>query len=388
MKLAGPVYPWRSGNRFRLLVDGPQYFPVMTDAVRAARQRVDIELYLVEDGYCADHMVEVLSDAARRGVQVRCLLDGFGCLNLSDGKRDLLKEAGVELRIYNPLSWRLRFRNLHRDHRKILLVDGRVCFVGGTGVTDQFWNPQEKDGAFWHEAMVEIQGPVLQDWQELFEAQWMNCLQRRIWQLPLPQRAPNIPPTPWGERGMGRVAYAAARQHGDVLRSLVLSVAQARRRVWLTTPYFLPSRKLRRMLIRAARRGVDVRLVLTGRNTDHPPVRYAGQRFYPRLLRSPIRIYEYQPHFSHLKMVLVDDWVSIGSCNFDHWNLRWNLEANLEALDPEFCSQVVDCFERDMALSERVDLRSWKSRPLAERVKQFFWGRLDRLVMGFFNRNG
>lgn len=117
-----------------------------------------------------------------------------------------------------------------------------------------------------------------------------------------------------------------------------------------------------------------MRLLLTGPRTDHPSVRYAGHRYYPRLLRAGVRIYEYQPCFLHLKMVLIDDWVSIGSCNFDHWNLRFNLEANIEALDPPLTAAVQASFERDFALSEVVDLGHWNARPLWRRVKQRLWG--------------
>ena len=117
-------------------------------------------------------------------------------------------------------------------------------------------------------------------------------------------------------------------------------------------------------------------------------MRYAGQRYYPRLLRAGVRIHEYQPHFLHLKMVLVDDWVSIGSCNFDHWNLRWNLEANLEALDPVFSAEVAASFERDFAESLEIDLEQWHARPLGQRIYQRLWGQLDRLLINIFNRNG
>jgi len=117
-------------------------------------------------------------------------------------------------------------------------------------------------------------------------------------------------------------------------------------------------------------------------------VRYAGQRFYPRLLRAGVRIYEYQPHFSHLKMVLVDDWVSVGSCNFDYWNLRWNLEANLEAIDAAFSAQVQQSFERDFQHSREIDLAGWYARPLHVRLYQRMWGAMDRLLVNIFNRNG
>ena len=185
---------------------------------------------------------------------------------------------------------------------------------------------------------------------------------------------------------MGRVAYADARQHRDILQSLVRAMNSGQRRIWLATPYFLPTWKVRRSLRRAAHHGIDVRLLLTGPRTDHPSVRYAGHRYYPRLLRAGVKIYEYQPCFLHLKMVLVDDWVSIGSCNFDHWNLRFNLEANLEALDPPLTAAVAASFERDFAQSLSIDLERWHARPLWKRVQQRLWGWLDRLVVNLIDR--
>lgn len=385
--LAGEIFPWREDNRFRLLLDGPRFFPEILQRIDDARQRVDVELYLVEDGRCADRLIDSLISAVDRGVRVRCLFDGFGCLKLGPKARQRLLDGGVDLRLYNPLRLRLKFRNLHRDHRKLILIDDQCCFVGGAGATDEFWNP-DNPSEHWHEAMIEISGPVMEDWQQLFDTQWTLCLKRRIWQLPLPRRLPRIPAAPGTADGVGRVAYAAARQHRDILHSLLRHLRQAERRIWLATPYFLPTGKVRRALTRAARRGVEVRLLLTSRNTDHPPVRYAGQRYYPRLLRAGVHIHEYQPHFLHLKMVLVDDWVSVGSCNFDHWNLRWNLEANLEAVDSQLSAAVTQSFEQDFQQSLEIDLQQWHARPLHLRMYQRMWGLLDRLVINIFNRSG
>jgi phosphatidylserine/phosphatidylglycerophosphate/cardiolipin synthase-like enzyme len=143
---------------------------------------------------------------------------------------------------------------------------------------------------------------------------------------------------------------------------------------------------VRRVLRQAAARGVDVRLLLAGNNTDHPPIRFAGQRYYASLLKAGVQIFEYQPRFLHLKMVLVDDWVSIGSCNFDHWNLRFNLDANLEALDPSFTASVAACFERDFADSQLIDGKAWLARPWYIRVQQKVWGVLDQLMFKLLNR--
>jgi phosphatidylserine/phosphatidylglycerophosphate/cardiolipin synthase-like enzyme len=332
-------------------------------------------------------MVQALVQAAERGVRVRCLFDDYGSLAFTLTLRQRLTAAGVELRFYNRLSWRRWVGNFYRDHRKLLLVDQSLAVVGGTGVTDEFWTPNE-DVSEWHEVMVGITGPLVLDWQLLFDRQWIANRHRRAWRPAAHFGLPRLPRVPSTGEGMGRVAYADARQHRDILQSLIRALNSGHKRIWLATPYFLPTWKVRRSLRRAASRGVDVRLLLTGPRTDHPSVRYAGHRYYPRLLKSGVKIFEYQPCFLHLKMVLIDDWVSIGSCNFDHWNLRFNLEANLEALDPGLTRDVMASFEKDFSLSQEVSLEAWQRRPLWKRVKQRAWGWVDRLVVNLLDRRG
>ena len=385
--MSGAVFPWRSANRFELLIDGPNFFPQMLVGIARAERQVELELYLVEAGACAEAMVQALTQAAERGVRVRCLFDDYGSLAFTQALRQRLIAAGVELRFYNRLSWRRWVGNFYRDHRKLLLVDQSLAVVGGTGVTDEFWNPGE-DVSEWHEVMVEISGPLVIDWQLLFDRQWIANRHRRAWRPAAHFGLPRLPKVPSAGEGMGRVAYADARQHRDILQSLIRALNSGQKRIWLATPYFLPTWKVRRSLRRAASRGIDVRLLLTGPRTDHPSVRYAGHRYYPRLLKSGVKIFEYQPCFLHLKMVLVDDWVSIGSCNFDHWNLRFNLEANLEALDPGLTRAVVASFEKDFTQSQEVSLEAWQRRPLWRRVKQRVWGWVDRLVVNLLDRRG
>ena len=383
--MAGAVFGWRSDNQFELLIDGPQFFPRMLAAIECAQEQIDLELYLVEAGGCAEAIIHALEQAAWREVRVRCLFDGYGSLGLSLSLRRRLTEAGVELRFYNPLSWRRGLSNLYRDHRKLLLVDQQLAVVGGTGVTDEFWRPDENT-CDWHEVMVEIQGPLVQDWQMLFDRQWRANISRKAWKPATHFGLAHLPRVPETGEGMGRVAYADARQHRDILQSLVRAINSGQQRIWLATPYFLPTWSVRRSLRRAAGRGVDVRLLLTGPRTDHPSVRYAGHRYYPRLLKSGVQILEYQPCFLHLKMVLIDDWVSIGSCNFDHWNLHFNLEANLEALDPALTQAVAASFIADFAQSQPISLQTWQSRPLWRRFKQRIWGWVDRVVVNILGR--
>ncbi|MBX8542592.1 phosphatidylserine/phosphatidylglycerophosphate/cardiolipin synthase family protein [Pseudomonas cichorii] len=385
--MAGAIFPWRPDNHFQLLIDGPTFFPRMIAAIDRAEQQVDLELYLVEAGACADAIVQALANAARRGVIVRCLFDDFGSKAFDAGLRRQLIDAGVILRFYNPIHWRRGIRNFYRDHRKVLVVDKALAVVGGTGVTDEFWEP-EQTASQWHEVMVEITGPLVIDWQALFDRQFHVNTHRTAWRPIEDFGLRHLPRVPDSGQGFGRVAYADARQHRDIVQSLVRALNSGQKRIWLATPYFLPTWKVRRSLRKAALRGVDVRLLLTGPRTDHPSVRYAGHRYYPRLLRAGVKIFEYRPRFLHLKMVLIDDWVSIGSCNFDHWNLRFNLEANLEAIDPSLTRDVVASFEKDFALSANITLADWKARPLWRRVKQRLWGWIDRLVVNLLDRRG
>jgi cardiolipin synthase len=380
--MRGTIFPWRGGNRFELLLDGQLFFPRMLAAIEAAERQVEIEFYLVEDGQCSERLTDALCRACARGVVVRGLFDAYGAAGLGAPLRARLQAAGVQLRWYNPVRWRRGIRNFHRDHRKLLVVDSRLAYVGGTGSTDEFWLPDAPLSP-WHEAMVEIEGPLVGDWQQLFEHQWRARFSWRPSHQPAPLTLPECPPV---GIGLGRVAYADAAQHRDILLSLLRALRGAKQRVWLATPYFLPTWKIRRALRRAAARGVEVRLLLAGRNTDHPPVRFAGQRYYPRLLKAGVRIFEYQPRFLHLKMVLVDDWVSVGSCNFDHWNLRFNLDANVEALDPDFTRAVAASFVEDFDLSREITLDDWRQRPWWRRAQQRLWGWLDRLAVNLLDR--
>ena len=379
------IYPWREGNHFELLVDGPTFFPRMLQAIDGAVSRVDIELYLVNSGVCATALIDALVAAAARGVQVCCLFDGFGAQGLLSADRQRLLQAGISLRWYNPMSWRGGLRNLYRDHRKLLLVDGRLAYVGGAGATDEFWIPGTTT-CEWHEVMVEQSGPLLEDRQMLFDLQWLASAAPKAWKITAAPSLQQLPATPRSGSGWGRVAYASAREHRDILQSLLNAIKAGRRRVWLATPYFLPTWKVRRALRKAASRGVDVRLLLTGQHTDNQPVRYAGQGYYPALLRAGVRIFEYQPRFTHLKMVLVDDWVSLGSCNFDHWNLRFNLDANLEARDASLTAAVSVSFTADFAQSNETTLQEWRALPWRERWKRGIWGWLNRRLLSLFKQ--
>jgi phosphatidylserine/phosphatidylglycerophosphate/cardiolipin synthase-like enzyme len=339
-----------------------------------------LEIYLIESGTVATRFIDALLSAASRGVAVKLLLDDFGALGLSPQDRERFVQGGVELLLYNPIRFSKHLRNMLRDHRKLLIVDGEVAFVSGAGITDEFDSPEDP-GRSWRETAARIRGPVLVDWQELFVHLWNRHAPKPL-DLPVP-----APPTEADDmRGRVTVTTALARQ--DIKRSLYNRVRHAQRRVWLATAYFVPSRKVRRVLKQAARRGVDVRLLLPGPYSDHPAIRHAGRRFYTGLLRAGIRIFEYQPCFLHAKTMLCDDWVSIGSSNLDRWNLRWNLEANQEVEHAAFGDAVKIMFDEDFRNSIECLYEEWRRRPWHARLREHLWGRVDMWLESLGRRKG
>jgi phosphatidylserine/phosphatidylglycerophosphate/cardiolipin synthase-like enzyme len=373
--VADERFPWRGGNQFELLVDGELFFPAMLRAIQHARHTIMLELYLFESGAIASRFIDAFVSAAERGVAVYLLLDDFGAHGLNPADRRRLHQAGIHLALYNPLRYGALRRNLFRDHRKLLVVDGRTAFTGGAGITDQFDTTDNPRG--WHDVMLSIRGPVVADWQQLFERNWNR------WSEP-PLQLPPASTDPVGSQRARVVLNAPSR--ANVKRSLIKHLRGAERRVWLATAYFIPSRKIRRLLRRAAKRGVDVRLLLPGPHTDHPAVRHAGRRFYGRLLRNGVRIYEYQPRFLHTKVLLCDDTVSVGSSNVDRWNLRWNLEANQELSSLELADEVKQMFEEDFSQSHELRYDTWFRRPWHRRLLEWFWGGVDLWVDRYTQR--
>lgn len=372
-------FPWRKGNQFRLLVDGDRFFPAMESSIAKARRYVLLEMYLCESGQVVGRFFEQLCAAAARGVRVCVLLDDYGALGLRRSDRKRLTDAGVELTFYNPLKF-FRWRsNLLRDHRKLLIVDGDVAYTGGAGLTDAF-DPHTEPEIWWHEAMLEIRGPCLADWQAIFAKLWNR------WAINSLSEAPGGA-WPLNDSGRGRVTVQMGiKGRSEIIRSYVRQTRRARHRVWLATAYFVPSWKLRQSLRRSARSGRDVRLLLPGARSDHPAVWYMGRRYYHRLLKAGVRIFEYQPRFTHYKLLLCDDWLSIGSCNADAWNYRWNLEANQEVQDANISTQAAALLEADFAQSIEIRLEDWLVRSWPKRLKEWFWGKAQALLGWFSDR--
>lgn len=371
-RLLPPHFPWRGGNRFALWVDGVQFFPQMLAAIEQAQRSIVIEMYLCGSGAVFTQFRQALIAAAQRGVRVRLLLDDFGALQLTRSERELLLKGGIEMRFYNRLRWRKGLRNLFRNHRKLMVVDDELAFTGGLGLTDEFMHGVHGQPA-WHDLVLEIHGPVVTDWSELFERTWIG-MYRSIRRRAKPQqpRQSSFGPTP------GRVVAGNGPRAHQVMQSVYAALKAARHRAWVVTPYFVPSWKLRRLLMGAARRGIDVRVLVPGHLTDHPGIRHVSHRHYARLLQHGVRIFEYQPRFIHAKLMICDDWLTLGSTNFDSWNLHWNLDANQEVRDAALLEAMVRVVEADFALSRELHYKSWLLRPRSVRLLEWVTGTLAK----------
>ncbi len=358
----GSVYPWRRDSDCSLLVGPGTFIPELLKAIDAARHYILLEMYLVEPGITTTAIIDALLEAAARNVRIYIVFDGVGSRLLGHADRNRLQHPQIELTYFHPMR-SLRYL-LARDHRKLLLVDGRVGFTGGMGLVDGI-----KSGGKlipWHDAVVRFAGSVVADWQAMFIAHWHD-----ITHVELHLAAPK--PQPAGNGNVRLVASQPARLN-PIYGHLRQRVALASRRVWIATAYFLPSWRLRRALQAAEQRGVDVRLLLPGPITDHPAVRYASQRFYAALLKGGAQIYEYQPTFQHAKVTLVDDWVSMGSSNFDRWSMARNLEVNMEIEQPDFAGDVAAMFEQDFANSVEITTANWEQRSAWQRWQERTWG--------------
>ncbi|WP_455218082.1 phospholipase D-like domain-containing protein [Kaarinaea lacus] len=367
-------FSWQDGNRFLLLVDGSEIYIAMLDAIQSARSQILLEMYLVSSGVIADRFIRALIDAKKRHVDVYILFDDYGARGLGKFDRERLDEAGIHSVYYNPVNYGKLRRSLLRDHRKLLIVDGRVAFIGGMGITDDFDNVR-KPQRYWHDVAVQVEGLVVKDWLAVFKNNW-EVWTRNKYPIDIDEFIQlEIDP---GQ--VGRVAAGRFFGRSEIQRSFVKRVLGAEHHVWMMTAYFVPMRRMLRAMRIAAKRGVDVRILVPGPETDHPAVRYAGRRHFHALLESGVRIFEYQPRFLHGKILLCDSWVSLGSSNVDSWNMRWNLEANQEIEDTDFTLRVRELFEADFEQSTECLLKDWPKRSWHHQLLEWFWGKIEKVV--------
>lgn len=359
--LVGPsIVP---SNRVTGLINGDQVFPAMLAAVRGATQSVTLETYIYWSGEVGRNFAEVLAERARAGVKVHVMIDWIGSRKIDSSLIAMMRRDGVEVEKYNPLVWHNLTRLNHRDHRKLLIVDGRVGFTGGAGLAD-IWLGNADQPRHWRDSMFRLEGPAVAQMQAAFMDNWMKSNLRVLHgDAYFPELAPA------GDEA-AQVFKSSPREGTENVRLMyLLAIAAAKRNIRLSASYFVPGALTTEELVAACRRGVKVEIIVPGARSDSPIVRYASRSRWGPLLEAGVKIYEYQPTMYHCKMMIVDDYfVSVGSANFDNRSFRLNDEANLNVYSTSFAAEQTSVFEADKARSDLVTYQEWRRRSVFKRL--------------------
>jgi cardiolipin synthase A/B len=355
------------GNSFTVLTNGDQIFPAMLASVRGAKRRISFETYIYDKGEIADEFTRALEDAARRGVRVSLVVDAVGASGIDGEHVKRLEAAGCRVARFNVPNWYSLEAVNYRTHRKVLVVDGEVGFAGGVGIADH-WKGNARNKEEWRDTMVEVRGPLAR----LMEGTFYENFAEAGGEV-----TPELDDTPKELHGEGAAIAVRGSPTGgsnDLKRLYLLFLASARRSIDITTPYFVTDESSRWALQDAGRRGVKIRLILEGDITDAMPVKYASRKHYEDLLNAGIEIYEYQPTMMHTKTLVVDGmWSMFGSANFDNRSLELNDELNVAVTNRGLAARLLEDFAQDLKVSRRLELETWRRRPLLSKAREQFW---------------
>jgi cardiolipin synthase A/B len=364
-----------AGTRVEVLTNGDVFYEAELEAIRSAQSHVCIEAYIFQKGEIAGRFIQTLTERARAGVQVRLVLDAVGSFNT--WRRDFreLIQAGGQVCWYMPLRWHTLPRYNNRTHRELMVVDGRVGFIGGAGVADH-WYKNRRRHKRWRDTMFRVEGPVVSGLQSMFAENWLESSGELL------ADARFYPYCP--ERGNGAsMVINSSPSYGRSTRARMLFqtlIASASRTIHLTTPYFLPDRSARRELVRAmTERGVEIKIIVPGRHSDHLLTRSSSRRLYGELLKKGAQIYEYQPSMIHTKSLVVDGvWTVVGSTNFDSRSFGLNDEVNMAVQSEEMAARMEQDFQADLANSRRISYKNWRRRSPLERVHEWLGWLVER----------
>jgi len=354
-----------AGNSITTLVNGREIFPSMLSAIRAARHSIDFETYVMWDGAIAKQVAEALAERAQAGVKVNAILDAQGTSSMGSENLERLRAAGVTVVKYHSIVWLDPRRFNNRSHRKLLIIDGKIGFVGGVGIADE-WLGNGEAPEHWRDNHYKVTGPVVAQLQAVFMDNWLKT---RGEVLHGPEYFPPLAATgPYTAQ-----AFKSSPRQGDMDIHLMylLAIASAKHSLLIENAYFLPDDLMRKELISAAKRGAKVEIVVPGEHIDQKAVRAASRKHWPELLKAGIKIYEYQPAMVHVKLMVVDGaFVSVGSGNLDLRSIRLNDEANMNVLNHSFASQQTRLFELDKRRSREITLNETGKLGFANPLQQ------------------
>ncbi|MEP6491564.1 MAG: phospholipase D-like domain-containing protein [bacterium] len=366
-----------SGNVVEQTLNGDGTYPRLWADLRSAQHTITVQMYYSLPGAVADTMAAILKERAHAKVRVLFLVDAFGSQHLSRGWLNSLRESGVEVQKFRKLRWFTIHNATDRSHVRVVVVDGHVAYTGGFGLADYWLGDGRHDGQ-WRESNVRFEGPAAMELQAAFAAAWAEASGELI-------TGPLFFPTsgfrPVGQTHAGLLYTAPTTGSTPAERFLALTISGARRSLYIANSYFVPDDDFRRLLERAVRRGVDVRILTVSKKTDVKTTWYAGRYRYEELLRSGVKIYEYQPTMVHSKTIVADGlWSSIGSMNFDNRSMAFNNESCLVVLDRAFGAQMDSVFFDDLRFSKQITLDEFQRRSMWSKLLEAGATLLSRLL--------
>jgi cardiolipin synthase len=365
------------GNRVQLLRDGAEAFPPMLAAIDHAREQVLLEMYWFDSDRTGRRFAEALKLARSRGCEVAVMYDALGSITADGAMFEDLRNHGVDVVDWNPVApWRQRFapdRLTRRNHRKLLLIDGRIAFTGGFNFADH-WLPDPQSGvAAWREDVVQVEGPVLGPLVSAFQEIWWRGGGKPLQAITKLSGAV-------GQQRVQVLGQAHSSQRLEISRAYRRRIQAAKERAWITNAYFVPDSGVVSALRRAARRGVDVR-ILVPEISDIPMARLASRARWETLLRSGVRIFQWQHQMLHSKSAVIDGtWSTLGSFNLDYVSFNFNLELNVAIDDREFAATMERSFQRDLENSIEVRLEEFRHRPVSEQLLEAILYRMRKVL--------
>lgn len=371
--------PLVAGNSTRLLKDGPQTFGAIFEAIRKAKNHINMEYYILEDvEHEGQKLVDLLIAKRREGVAVNIIYDSFGSFTLKTDMFDRLRKAGakvLEFNPVNPLEARVGKSPNDRDHRKIFITDGRLAIIGGVNLSVTYQSSPGKPEAganekleHWRDTDMELQGPIVAELQKLFFEHWNTHKGEKVDEA---EYFPKL--SPKGDEVVRVIASTPDNGNTRYYTTLLSAIRSAEKSIWITNSYFVPTDDLKKDLIDAARRGLDVRLLVPNK-TDVKPALAIQRSHYKDLLKAGIKIYENPNVVLHAKSLVIDGvWSVIGSSNLDYRSVLYNDEVDVVVLGPATGGEMQKMFEEDAHESHQISLEEWKHRPWMQRFNEIFF---------------
>lgn len=359
--------PIISGNRLTILLNGEQIYPAVLEAIGRARTTITYAQYSYEDGDIARQLAEAMAERCRAGVKAHVLLDTVGTVSMPREYVELMSKAGCEVVSFRPIGPFSLNRANNRNHRRILVVDGRVGFTGGSGVSSK-WMGNGRVPDHWRDTDVKVEGPVVEYLQGAFAENWVEATGVVL-------GGADYFPRPIEIKGRTSAQVIRSGPSGGsyaMYTTFLLALSSARHSIQVTNPYVLLDEQMMETLVQAARRGVRVRFLVPA-VSDHPLVRHAGRRQFGQLLEAGVEIYEYTAALLHAKTIVIDGvWATVGSTNLDHRSFRLNDELNVVAYDAGFAAQLEKVFREDLRYARKMDLEAWRNRGVKGRILELF----------------